>query len=123
MKPFASPWRGSVTTALALAVAQPQPALAQAALSLDEALALSIEQQPALSAFTRTARAAEEAAVAARQLPDPQLTIGIQNLPVTGSEAFDLNADFMTMKTIGIKSTQVRRSEEHTSSEIGRAHV
>src|SRR3546814_10658169 len=98
MKPFASPWRGSVTTALALAVAQPQPALAQAALSLDEALALSIEQQPALSAFTRTARAAEEAAVAARQLHDPQLTIGIQNIPVTGSEAFDIN-----------------RSAEHTS--------
>ncbi|HEY9552829.1 TolC family protein [Allosphingosinicella sp.] len=116
MKPFASPWRGSVTTALALAVAQPQPALAQAALSLDEALALSIEQQPALSAFTRTARAAEEAAVAARQLPDPQLTTGIQNLPVTGSEAFDINADFMTMKTIGIMRTQVREAKREAAS-------
>src|SRR3546814_13741093 len=99
MKSFASPWRGSVAIALALAVAQPQPALAQATLSLDEALTLSVERQPALSAFTRTARAAKEAAVAARQLPDPPLTIGLQNLTVTRSEAFDLHAHFMTRKS------------------------
>ena len=118
MKSFASRWRGSVAVALAFAVAQPQPifAQAQADLSLDEALALSVERQPALSAFARTARAAEEAAVAARQLPDPQLTIGIQNLPVTGSEAFDLGADFMTMKSIGIMRTQVREAKRDAAS-------
>ena len=118
MKSFASSWRGSVAVALAFAVAQPQPifAQAQANLSLDEALALSIERQPALNAFARTARAAEEAAVAARQLPDPQLTIGIQNLPVTGSEAFDLSADFMTMKSIGIMRTQVREAKRDAAS-------
>ena len=118
MKSFASSWPGSVAVALAFAVAQPQPifAQAQANLSLDEALALSIERQPALNAFARTARAAEEAAVAARQLPDPQLTIGIQNLPVTGSEAFDLGADFMTMKSIGIMRTQVREAKRDAAS-------
>lgn len=118
MKSFASPWRGSVAVALAFAVAQPQAifAQAQANLSLDEALALSVERQPALNAFARTARAAEEAAVAARQLPDPQLTIGIQNLPVTGSEAFDLGADFMTMKSIGIMRTQVREAKRDAAS-------
>ena len=118
MKSFASSWRGSVAVALAFAVAQPQPifAQAQANLSLDEALALSVERQPALNAFARTARAAEEAAVAARQLPDPQLTIGIQNLPVTGSEAFDLGADFMTMKSIGIMRTQVREAKRDAAS-------
>src|SRR3546814_4855855 len=91
MKSFASPWRGSMAIELALAVAQPQPALAQATLSLDEALTLSVERQPAISAFTRTAREDEEAAVAARQTPAPQLTISIKNLPVTGYEAFALN--------------------------------
>ena len=105
-----------MVTALALAIAQPQPALAQATLNLDEALAMAVERQPALNAFTRTARAAEEAAVAARQLPDPQLTVGIQNLPVTGSEAFDLNADFMTMKSIGIMRTQVREAKRDAAS-------
>lgn len=118
MKSFASSWPGSVAVALAFAVVQPQPifAQAQANLSLDEALALSVERQPALNAFARTARAAEEAAVAARQLPDPQLTIGIQNLPVTGSEAFDLGADFMTMKSIGIMRTQVREAKRDAAS-------
>src|SRR3546814_15233633 len=76
-----------------------------------------------LSAFTRTARAAEEAAVAARQLPDPQLTIGIQNLPVTGSEAFDINADFMTMKTIGIMRTQVREAKRSEERRVGKECV
>lgn len=92
------------------------PLAAQDALTLDEALTLSVGRQPALSAFTRTARASQEAAIAARQLPDPQLTIGIQNLPVTGSEAFDLDADFMTMKSIGIMRTQVREAKREASS-------
>lgn len=116
MKNFAFPRRGSVATALAIAIAQPQPAVAQNTLTLEEALTLSVEQQPALSAFARTASASREAAVAARQLPDPQLTIGIQNLPVTGAEAFDINADFMTMKTIGIMRTQIREAKRDAAS-------
>src|SRR3546814_14961726 len=31
------------------------------------------------------------------------LTVGIDNLPVTGPDAFDPAADFMTMKRIGIR--------------------
>lgn len=96
----------AISTALALAV----PAFGQVegALTLDEALQLSLERQPALTAYTRTAQAFEEAAVAARQLPDFTLMAGIQNLPITGSDAFSLSADFMTMRFIGISRQQVR---------------
>ena len=117
MKRFTSPSRGAVMAALALSLAQPQPVFAQATLTLDEAMAISIERQPALTAYARTARAAEEAAVAARQLPDPQLMAGVQNLPVTGSDAFSLSADFMTMKFVGVGRQQVGEAKREAASQ------
>jgi outer membrane protein TolC len=47
--------------------------------------------------------AANEEAARAGALPDPMLTVGIDNLPVTGADAFDSSADFMTMKKIGLR--------------------
>ncbi|KOB10724.1 transporter [Xanthomonas arboricola] len=44
----------------------------------------------------------QEEAVRAAALPDPKLTLGLVNWPVTGREAFDLRADDMTMKQIGV---------------------
>jgi len=98
------------------AAATAVPAAAQQPLSLDRALALSLEGQPGLSAFSRTAKAFEEAAVAARQLPDFTLRAGIQNLPVQGSDAFSLDKDFMTMRFIGIGREQVRRSKREAEA-------
>jgi outer membrane protein TolC len=47
--------------------------------------------------------AASEEAARAGALPDPMLTVGIDNLPVTGTDALDSSADFMTMKKIGLR--------------------
>jgi hypothetical protein len=56
--------------------------------------------------MARAARAgamsAAEMARASGQQPDPMLTVGIDNLPVTGSGRFSTNAEDMTMKRIGI---------------------
>ena len=108
--------RPVVAASTALALLASAPGHAQTSLTLDEALRLSLERQPALTAFSRTAQAFEEAAVAARQLPDPQLMVGIQNLPVTGSDAFSLDADFMTMRFIGISREQVRGARRRAES-------
>ena len=89
---------------------------AQSPLTLDEALRASLEGQPSLSAYTRTARAFEEAAVAARQNPDFKLMAGIQNLPVTGDDAFSLSADFMTMRFVGLSRDQVRGSKRKAAA-------
>jgi len=91
-----------VLRAVALAAAL-LPAFAQAAaLTLDQALDLAVQR----SAITRSARAglhsAAESAGAAGQLPDPSLQVGVDNLPVTGSDAFRTTADAMTMKRIGV---------------------
>jgi outer membrane protein, heavy metal efflux system len=87
-----------------------QPARAGPPLTLQEALAIASGDQPGIEAFHQEAIASDEEAVAARSLPDPQLTAGIQNFPITGSNAFSAN-DFMTMLTVGLMREQVRRSK------------
>ena len=47
----------------------------------------------------------------AGQLPDPTLQVGIDNLPVQGSERFSTTADSMTMKRIGIGQEWVSRDK------------
>ena len=80
-------------------------------LSFDEALRLASEQSPQLAAQRSAISAAEQATVSARQLPDPKLFFGIDNLPVTTADAFSLTQDFMTMRKIGV-SQDFPRSEK-----------
>ena len=79
-------------------------------LSLQDAMAIASGEQPAVGAFEREAFASEQAAVAARSLPDPQVSVGIQNFPIRGMNAFSPTEDEMTMYTIGVMREQVRRS-------------
>ena len=108
--------RRVATASTAAALLASSPVHAQTGLTLEEALELSLDRQPALTAFSRTAEAFEEAAVAAGQLPDLRVKAGVQNLPVTGSDAFSLDADFMTMRFIGIGREQVRRATRRAES-------
>jgi len=90
-------WRAALLAAALL------PAVADAA-PLTLARALDLAQQH--SAATRAAQAgtlsAAQAAHAAGQLPDPVLSAGIDNLPVTGRDRLSSTADSMTMKRIGL---------------------
>jgi outer membrane protein TolC len=58
-------------------------------------------------AATSGARAAREMAVAAGQLPDPVLRVGIENLPADGPDAGRIGNDFMTMRRIGVTQEYV----------------
>jgi len=96
---------------LALAACQlPQMSANAQTLSLDfdVALALAREQSQQLVAERAARTAAEEMAVAAGQRPDPMLMAGIENLPVSGKDAFELTSDFMTMRSIGIEFDLMR---------------
>lgn len=98
--------------------AQPAgPARAGPVLSLEEAIAFARGDQPMIAAFEREAQASEQAAIAARSLPDPQLMAGIQNFPVTGETAFSPTDDFMTMYMIGVMREQVRRSKREAEAQ------
>ena len=57
------------------------------------------------------ALAAREQAVAAGQLPDPVLKLGIDNVPANGPDRGSLTRDFMTMRRIGI-AQEIPRAEK-----------
>ena len=76
---------------------------APSGLTLPEALRLASERAPMLEARKAGVSAAHEEAARAGALPDPTLSVGIENLPVTGSDAFDVSVDDMTMKTVSLR--------------------
>lgn len=70
-----------------------------AILSLAEAERLALEYHPLLLQSGAQIQAASARAVASDRLPDPQISMGFQNLPV---DSFALDKDEMTMVTVGI---------------------
>jgi outer membrane protein TolC len=87
-------------------------------LTLSEALQLAETDQPILRAQEAGVRAAEDAKVAAGQLPDPKLQLGVINMPVTGPDAFSLTSDFMTMRMIGVAQEFPRAAKRKLKSEL-----
>jgi outer membrane protein TolC len=87
-------------------------------LSFGEALQLASEQSPQLAAQRSAISAAEQATVSARQLPDPKLFFGIDNLPVTTADAFSLTQDFMTMRKIGVSQDFPRAEKRELKGKL-----
>ena len=75
---------------------------AEPPLSLSEALAIAVRDSAQLSAQRSAIDAAGEYTISARELPDPKLKFGIDNLPVDGADKFSVTGDFMTMRRIGV---------------------
>jgi outer membrane protein TolC len=95
--------------ALIGALALPATGLAaEAPLTLSEAQRRAVERSRQLSAHDFAATASRDMAVAAGQLPDPVLQLGVDNLPVNGSDRFNLTSDFMTMRQIGVMQEVTR---------------
>ncbi len=89
-------------------------------LSLDAAVEQALQTAPQLSAQTANVDAAEALVVSAGRLPDPELVVGIDNLPVTGSDAYSTTRDFMTMRKVGVMQEFPRaekRRLEHQRAE------
>ncbi len=83
------------------------PVYAQS-LTLGEAQRRAVERSRQLSAQDSAVTASREMAVAAGQLPDPVLKMGIDNLPINGPDQFSVTRDFMTMRRIGIMQELTR---------------
>lgn len=76
-------------------------------LSLEQSLELAVQRSQAVVAARAGALAATQTARAAGQLPDPMLSVGIENLPVTGPDRMRTTAESMTMKRVGISQEWV----------------
>ena len=98
---FQSPrCRGTLLIALLLGL--PIPLRAENSLTLNEALAIAVQNSSLLAAQRSAIAAAEAVTGSARELPDPKLKLGIDNLPLDGAERYSLTRDFMTMRRVGV---------------------
>ena len=88
--------------ALGWALAAPLACAADSPLTFDAALALAEQSSPSLAALDARQRAAQARITPAGELPDPQLTLGLDNLPVGGVDAWSLSRDSMTMQRVGL---------------------
>ncbi|MBI3437872.1 MAG: TolC family protein, partial [Proteobacteria bacterium] len=71
-------------------------------LSLSDAVAHAGTQAPSVTAATAAADGARRTITPSGQLPDPQLVLGLQNIPIEGADRYRLNRDQMTMQTVGV---------------------
>lgn len=72
-------------------------------LGFDDALTRALAETPALPASAGKIDAARQGAIPADALPDPQLTLGLANVPIDGDDRFSLDDDPMTMTMIGVR--------------------
>lgn len=91
-------------------------ATAAAPLTLGQAQEQAVARSRQLTAEDHAIAAARDMAIAAGQLPDPVLKAGIDNLPVSTSDRFSLNNDFMTMRRIGISQELTRTDKRRSRS-------
>lgn len=71
-------------------------------LDLAEAQNIALVKQPLIQGQQAMVEAARQRAVAEARLPDPQLKLGLENVP---TDTYSLTQDSMTSKTIGIAQT------------------
>lgn len=75
------------------------PAAGASQLSLENAEALALHDDPSVRAVETRGDALAEEAVAARQLPDPMLKLGVMGLP---TDTFNLGQEAMTQVQLGV---------------------
>ena len=90
-----------VAFAVMVLVAAPLPAQVPGGLSFERALALATERAPMLAARQTALEGAAQLRSSADQLPDPRLTVGVDNFPVGGAERYSFTREPMTQRSIG----------------------
>jgi len=80
-------------------------------LTLAEAQRIATLRSKQIEAGDLGVSASKNLAVAAAERPDPVAKIALENVPVNGSEAFSLQQDSMTMRSVGIMQEITRPSK------------
>ena len=97
-------------------------------MTFDAAIRRATATAPSVQASTAGVDATRSASIAAGQLPDPTLSAGIENFPISGPPAFTLNGDSMTMARVGIEqefpnSAKRRAQAGRAQADIGVAEA
>lgn len=91
-------------------------------LTLDQAVRLGTQRAPLLDSRDAEIAASRDDAVRAGRLPDPVLSFGVANYPVSSPGAFSLRSDGMTMRTVGVMQaipSRAARQAERTAAAAG----
>lgn len=92
-------------------------------LTYDQALRQAVANAPGATAARAGIAAAEADAGAAGSLPDPRLSIGLDNFPVSGPPAFTFGGDNMTMARVGVQQDLPNLAKRHAAQAQARAIV
>ncbi|AHX13340.1 transporter [Dyella jiangningensis] len=92
-------------------------------LSLEAAVRQGLTHAPLLESRQLTLDAMREEAVRAGRLPDPTLTTGLANFPVTSPGAFSLTSDSMTMRTLGVTQALPSRAARQAERRLADAQI
>ena len=103
--------------ALGIAIVCTNALAGEAPLTIAEAQRLATRQSRQLTGMDASIAASRDMAVAADQLPDPVLKLGIDNLPISGPDRLSLTSDFMTMRRIGVMQELTRPEKRHWRAE------
>lgn len=104
-------WLGGVLFATSVSAAH------AAEFSLQQTLAAAVHYSAELSANRNQSNALNAMADSARQLPDPKLKFGIENVPVQGSNSHRLTREGMTMQRIGIMQDYISEEKRDRKAE------
>ena len=114
--PYRFHWQSLLGACLLLATVEGS---GQTLLTFSDALHLAEKHSASLEASRHGAAAARQAAIAAGQLPDPSLRVGLDNLPVTGPDRLSVTEDFMTMRRLGVMQEYVSQEKRAARRLVG----
>lgn len=116
-------WHRSIRLMLPVTLVFITSAVNAAPLSLNAALAIAEQNSPELTANAAQIDAAQSASIPAGSLPNPKIYAGLDNFPVTGKAAGQLNTDNMTMSKIGIMQDIPNAAKRRAQVDISKAKV
>ena len=92
-------------------------------LTFESAVQRGLAHAPQLDARAADLAATHEEAARAGRLPDPALTFGVANYPVTAPGAFSWRSDGMTMRTVGVMQSIPSRAARSAERELADAQI
>jgi outer membrane protein TolC len=92
-------------------------------LSHDEAVRMAIERAPTVVAQRSALEAARAGVEFAGRLPDPELLLGLDNVPIEGADAYSLTNESMTMRRVGVMQAVPNSAKRAAARERARAQV
>lgn len=97
---------------------------AQAAgLGYAESLELARQAAPSLRAQKATLAGSSAARAAADSLPDPRLSVGVENMPITGPDRYTLTRDSDTMQRLSLMQEVPNRAKRDARVQMAGARI